>query len=215
VVDEQDAAMGSVAALWHYPVKSMMGEELNSAAVTERGLLGDRAYALVDSETGKIASAKNPRKWPTLFDHRAVFTEPPRVGKALPPVRMTLPDGVQVTSSNVGAETFLSGTLGRDVTLAATAPDEPEPEEYWPDIEGLDHKEIVTDETIPEGTSSTSRSSTCCPRRPSTASGRSTQRAASRRGASDPTSSSTPGQRKGSWRTGGSIGRWRSAKRSA
>ena len=41
--------LGSVVALWRYPVKSMMGEELNATEVTERGLLGDRAYALVDS----------------------------------------------------------------------------------------------------------------------------------------------------------------------
>jgi hypothetical protein len=40
----------------------MLGEELNSSYVTARGLLGDRAYALVDEETGKVASAKNPRK---------------------------------------------------------------------------------------------------------------------------------------------------------
>jgi uncharacterized protein len=36
--------LGSVVSLWRYPVKSMMGEELNGADVTERGLLGDRAY---------------------------------------------------------------------------------------------------------------------------------------------------------------------------
>ena len=35
--------IGSVVSLWRYPVKSMMGEELNAAAVDERGLLGDRA----------------------------------------------------------------------------------------------------------------------------------------------------------------------------
>ena len=34
--------LGSVVSLWRYPVKSMMGEELNGAEVTERGLLGDR-----------------------------------------------------------------------------------------------------------------------------------------------------------------------------
>jgi len=39
----------------------MMGEELNAAEVTERGLLGDRAYALVDTSDGKAATAKNPR----------------------------------------------------------------------------------------------------------------------------------------------------------
>ncbi len=40
--------LGSIVSLWRYPVKSMMGEELNAAEVTGRGLLGDRAYALVD-----------------------------------------------------------------------------------------------------------------------------------------------------------------------
>src|SRR6266568_1295250 len=62
--------LGTIVSLWRYPVKSMMGEELNSAEVTKGGLLGDRAYALVDNSDGKVASAKNPRKWPQLFDFR-------------------------------------------------------------------------------------------------------------------------------------------------
>ena len=66
-------AVATVVALWRYPVKSMMGEQLNAAEVTDRGLLGDRAYALVDRETGKVASAKFPRKWPTLLAHRATY----------------------------------------------------------------------------------------------------------------------------------------------
>ena len=45
--------LGSVVSLWRYPVKSMMGEELNAAEVTDRGLLGDRAYALRIRPTGK------------------------------------------------------------------------------------------------------------------------------------------------------------------
>src|SRR5438876_3390876 len=72
--------LGSVVSLWRYPVKSMMGEELNASEVTRRGLLGDRAYALVDSVDGKVASAKNPRKWPQLFDFRATFVESPQEG---------------------------------------------------------------------------------------------------------------------------------------
>ena len=61
-----EAVLGSVLSLWRYPVKSMMGEELNAAAFTERGLAGDRVYALVDPTNGKVASAKNPRKWAKL-----------------------------------------------------------------------------------------------------------------------------------------------------
>src|SRR5712692_11028320 len=90
--------LGSVVSLWRYPVKSMMGEELNAAEVTERGLLGDRAYALVDSSDGKAASAKNPRKWPGLFDFRATFVEPAHAAARVPPVRITLPDGATVSS---------------------------------------------------------------------------------------------------------------------
>ena len=52
--------VGTVATVWRYPVKSMLGEELNASQVTTRGLLGDRAHALVDHETGKVVSAKNP-----------------------------------------------------------------------------------------------------------------------------------------------------------
>jgi len=62
-----------VVSLWRYPVKSMMGEELNAAGLTERGLLRDRAYALVDPSNGKVVSAKNPRKWGRLLDSRAAL----------------------------------------------------------------------------------------------------------------------------------------------
>ena len=69
--------VGSVAALWRYPVKSMMGEELNASAITSRGLLGDRQFAVVDRATGKVGGAKNPRKWGNFFDFRATYPEPP------------------------------------------------------------------------------------------------------------------------------------------
>lgn len=88
---EAQVPVGSVVSLWRYPVKSMMGEELNASYVTERGLLGDRAYALVDQVTGKVASAKNPRKWGKLFDFRASFVDSPRMGGKMPDVRITLP----------------------------------------------------------------------------------------------------------------------------
>jgi hypothetical protein len=62
------------------PVREAEGG-LNAADATERGLLGDRAYALMDSTTGKIASAKNPRKWAKLFDLRAAYVECPIGGR--------------------------------------------------------------------------------------------------------------------------------------
>src|ERR1700704_5625590 len=143
-----DIDLGAVASIWRYPVKSMMGEELNATEVTERGLFGDRAYALVDSSDGKVATAKNPRKWPTLFDFRATFIEPPRMSANVPPVRITLPDGTMATSQQSDLNNILSKALNRKVTLNAAEPDRVGPsnaEAYWPDIEGLDHRDTVTD----------------------------------------------------------------------
>jgi uncharacterized protein YcbX len=145
------ADVGTIAALWRYPVKSMMGEELNVSLVTEHGLLGDRAFALVDKETDKVASAKEPRKWTRLFDFRAAYVEPP-AGNGLPPVRITLPDGMVVTNEEDDLDDILSRALGREVAFSASAPEEPSLEEYWPDIEGLDYRDTVTDEAMPEGT---------------------------------------------------------------
>lgn len=144
--------LGSVASLWRYPVKSTMGEELNAAEVTDRGLVGDRVYALRDPSNGKIVSAKNPRKWAKLFDFRAVFAESPRAGEQIPPVRITLPNGGIVTSEQREFNKLLSNALGREVTFATAAPETPSLEEYWPDMEGLAHRETVTDEAMPAGT---------------------------------------------------------------
>ena len=58
---------GSVVALWRYPVKSMMGEELNSSEITERGLLGDRMFAVVDRATGKIGGGQESEKMGQLL----------------------------------------------------------------------------------------------------------------------------------------------------
>src|SRR6476620_11602730 len=142
---------GAVVSLWRYPVKSMMGEELNASDLTDRGLLGDRSLALVDTETGKVISGKNPRKWATMFDFRAVFTTPPVLGSPLPPVRVTLPDGVSVTSDAARFAELLTSALGRPVTLAIAAPPEPSLGEYWPDIAALARQETVTEEAMPAG----------------------------------------------------------------
>ena len=144
--------LGSVVSLWRYPVKSMMGEELNATEVTERGLLGDRAYALVDSSDGKAVTAKNPRKWPRLFDFRATVIEPARAAAKVPPVRIALPDGTTVTSDQGDLNQILSNALNREVTLGAAQRGAVNAEEYWPDMDGLDHRDTVTDFTLPEET---------------------------------------------------------------
>jgi uncharacterized protein YcbX len=144
--------LGSVVSLWRYPVKSMMGEELNASVVTDRGLLGDRAYALRDPSNGKVVSAKNPRKWAKLFEFRAAFAESPRAGEKIPPVRITLPNGDIITSEQGDLNKVLTNALGREVLFATAAPETSSLEEYWPDMEGLAHRETVTDEAMPAGT---------------------------------------------------------------
>jgi len=157
--------VGSVISLWRYPVKSMMGEELNATDVSEGGLLGDRAYAIIDSSDGKVASAKNPRKWPRLFNFRAALASTPKIGAKLPPAQITLPEGSMVNSDQPDLHRILSQALEREVTLGAIAPnaknlvESASPglgprklEEYWPDMEGLEHRDTLTDCSLPEGT---------------------------------------------------------------
>ena len=146
-------ATRTVVSIWRYPVKSMLGEELNSSYLTERGLVGDRSYALIDQETGKVASAKNPRKWGKLFDFHAAFMDTPQVVESIPPVRITFPDGTHIYSDQADdIDHALSKVLGREVRLMRANLEKPSYEEYWPDIEGLAQREKVTDEAMPPQT---------------------------------------------------------------
>jgi uncharacterized protein YcbX len=144
-------ASATVVSLWRYPIKSMQGEELNASLVGERGLAGDRVYALMDAADGKIASAKNPRKWPNLFAFRASYTEPPRSDAKPAAVRITLPDGGVLDGGQADLPAMLKPILDRDAVLKASAPDKPVLEEYWPDIAGMDNRDRVTDEHMPAG----------------------------------------------------------------
>ena len=119
------SVVGSIVSLWRYPIKSMMGEELNATEVTDYGLLGDRAYALVDTATGMVVSAKNPRKWAKMFDSRAALIESPQKGKKLPSVKITLPDGSEVMGEGVDVNQILSDVFGRLVKLETAAPQQP------------------------------------------------------------------------------------------
>ncbi|MFO1418645.1 MAG: MOSC domain-containing protein [Methylotetracoccus sp.] len=146
-------ASASVASIWRYPVKSMMGEELNASAITGHGLVGDRVYALVDHETGKVVSAKNPKKWPDLFAYRAAYVSPPNATRATP-IWLTLPDGRIIRSDANGVDQILSAAIARAVNLRTKAPETASLEQYWPEREG--EAEDVTSEAVagdaPRGT---------------------------------------------------------------
>lgn len=136
----------TVSALWRFPVKSMQGERLETAEVTENGIVGDRAYALVESETGKVVSAKHPKKWPNVLACRASFREPPQPGEEPPPVRIDLADGTSVTSDAPDADAVLSRFFGREVELASAARNGYTIEQYHPDLDyDPEHRDELTD----------------------------------------------------------------------
>jgi len=122
VTDAQ--GVGAVARLWRFPVKSMLGERLEQADVTARGLLGDRAYGLVDTESGKVVTAKNVKQFGRLFGCRAAFVEPPRLKAELPPVRIVFPDGNSATSDSVDCDRVLSSFFKHEVRLVQVGPEE-------------------------------------------------------------------------------------------
>jgi hypothetical protein len=133
---------GAVTELRRYPVKSMLGERVERVRVTDRGLAGDRAYALLDVETGKVASAKHPRRWGVLFSCTASFLEEPDVDddRPLPPVRIQLPDGSSVRSDEAGVDDVLTAVTRRPVRLTSDAPDVVVLEEEEPDGSTEDHQ---------------------------------------------------------------------------
>lgn len=142
------AQVGSVKELWRFPVKSMLGEKPDVVDVTEAGIAGDRAFALIDSETGKVVSAKHPKRWPDLLRCRATFEESPAAGEELPPVRIDLADGSEVRSDAPDVDSVLSRFFGRDVELARAAPPDFTIDQYHPDQEHLDpegHRDELTE----------------------------------------------------------------------
>src|SRR5256885_10027145 len=106
--------LGTVTVLRRYPVKSMLGEELDTAEVSRSGLARDRRLAVVSRQTGKVASAKYPRLWRDMLTLSAEALDDA--------ARITLPDGKTVSSTDPGVDEILSAVLGQPVTLTDTPP---------------------------------------------------------------------------------------------
>ncbi|HUO05732.1 MAG TPA: MOSC N-terminal beta barrel domain-containing protein [Candidatus Binataceae bacterium] len=105
--------IGIVSGIWRFPVKSMRGEQLDETAVNEHGAHGDRAWALRELATGRIASAK---KFPRLFEFRASYDSPP-LPTALAPVTIELPGGRKIHADDADASEIISAELGRKMRL--------------------------------------------------------------------------------------------------
>ena len=101
----------TVAELWRYPVKSLLGEQLQEVQVEERGVVGDRLYAVTDRH-GKLGSGKTTRRFRRLdglFDLRA------RDGGERPIV--TLPDGRELSVGDAELDAYLSERYGDELRV--------------------------------------------------------------------------------------------------
>jgi uncharacterized protein YcbX len=91
-----------VLELWRYPVKSLLGERLELVEVEERGIRGDRLFAVTDRD-GKLGSGKTTRRFRRLdglFDLRARSDD----GH----VFVTLPNGRELAVGDSRLNEFLS-----------------------------------------------------------------------------------------------------------
>lgn len=136
--------MGEVVWLGRYPVKSMLGEEPDWIDVEPDGVRGDRRYALVDDETGLVASAKNPGRWRALLAVSAAY----RDGG----LEVRLPDGRVVGAGD--ADGPLSRALGRRVRLTDRRPEGATLERLTP--EGEQGAGTMTRGLVAAGTGGTS-----------------------------------------------------------
>lgn len=144
-------SVGVVAELWRFPVKSMAGEALETAELTDGGVVGDRAYALIDVATGHVVSAKSVRLFPGILDCKARFVEPPQAGRAPPPVRIELHDGSVAVGEGGQADEALSALFGRAVRLAHNAPEDFTIDQHHPDVEGADpsgHRNVTVQQKL-------------------------------------------------------------------
>src|SRR6478672_3204497 len=104
--------IGVVKELFRYPVKSMRGERLREADIGVQGVIGDRAYALRETN-GRVVTAK---KWANMLEFCARYEVSPRPG-ALGHLSITLPDGRTIQAQDPDASTVLSTVLGRPLVL--------------------------------------------------------------------------------------------------
>lgn len=103
------SGVGRLAAINRYPVKSLQGEHLDVVAVGDHGLDGDRAWGIVDRESGQLLTAK---RIGTLLEAGA-FT-----GERGPVV--TLPDGTVLDGTGPATDDALSRWLDRPVMLVGS-----------------------------------------------------------------------------------------------
>ena len=109
--------VGTVTALWRYPVASMCGETIGNVEIDAGGVVGDRGWGVYAAADVTAGFAARGRKWNNLVQARARFIYPPRRGADCPPAEVRLPDGSVLEGDAAAVDAGLSALLGHDVVL--------------------------------------------------------------------------------------------------
>ena len=144
--------IGTISELWRYPVKSMGGERVDTATLRSGGIANDRGWAVRETETGKVGSAKSPRAYRALLDFAATVDG----DAADATVAITGPGGLCIASTDPEHAATLSAALARTVTLDRASSDEALYESEWPDMEGLVISNMTIDFPVAMSTEKTS-----------------------------------------------------------
>jgi uncharacterized protein YcbX len=115
--------IGRIAALRRYPVKSMRGEAVDTAIVTERGLRWDRGYALYDRAERRAGSAKDTHRFPGLLEFGARYVSDPEGAAEPPAVEITFPDGRAMSSDDPDCDSRLTDWFGQPTAISAVTDD--------------------------------------------------------------------------------------------
>ena len=131
--------MTHVQALWRHPVKSLRGESLDAAHITEDGLRGDRRWGVRDEATGMVLTG---RREPRLLGASAALD-------ADGAVEICLPDGTTMTGGGPATDAALTNWLGHDVTLLHAADSPAGHAEFFADA--TDDSSEAVEWTMPVG----------------------------------------------------------------
>ncbi|MDE0580988.1 MAG: MOSC domain-containing protein [bacterium] len=140
----------SITELWRYPVKSMGGERVESLELRTSAVVGDRQWAVRNSETGKIASAKRPRPYGQLLSWSARTQADGRLVAVSP-------DGGEYAVGSGELDAALTEALGEQVQVVEV--EEGRDETYgseWPEIPGTVLSDVEVDLPIAAITEKTS-----------------------------------------------------------
>ena len=114
-----EGSIGKLIEIWRYPVQSMRGEALADTEIGTDGVVGDRAYGIVDPESAAVvSSAQGRRKWRAIVTLAARYRGAPTANGAAAPIDILLPDGTVLAGEQADIDTRLAALLGQPAHLA-------------------------------------------------------------------------------------------------